>query len=111
MHVAGDEAPFVNLRMRVTAGGGGQLFWTTEEFPAFDEEKSLRFQTIPDGRMHDYRLELKRHPAWAGRTITQLRLDPANGSRSGEFNIELLKAEAPPKQTDPEEDQVSSRKD
>ncbi len=95
--VRGDDAPVLNLRMRVTAGSGGQLFWTTETSPAFDEEKSFRFQVIPDGRFHEYRLQLRQHPAWAGQTITQLRLDPCNGARAGEFNVDSLHtAQAPP---------------
>jgi hypothetical protein len=63
--------------------------------PEFDEDKSVRFQIIPDGRYHEYRLQMQQHPAWAGQTITQLRLDPCNGVRFGEFQIDYLRADKP----------------
>ena len=81
--------------MRVTSGSGGQLFWATDESPTFDETRSVRFQVIPDGRFHEYRLQMRQHPDWSEQTITQLRLDPCNGARAGEFNVDYLRAEQP----------------
>jgi hypothetical protein len=95
VRVRGDDVGELHLRMRITAGIQGQLFWTTEQSPEFDEEKSVRFTIIPDGRYHEYRLLMQQHPAWTGQTITQLRLDPCNGARSGEFQIDYLRAEKP----------------
>jgi hypothetical protein len=77
----------------VTAGRGGQLFWTTESSPGFSEDKTVRFPIQPDGLFHEYRLEPGRHPAWAGQTITALRIDPGNGATSGEFGIDYLRGE------------------
>ncbi|TVS13928.1 MAG: hypothetical protein EA424_20830 [Planctomycetaceae bacterium] len=95
VQIQGDDVAVVNLRMRVTAGSTGQLFWTTETSPEFDEEKSIRFRIIPDGRYHEYRVLMQQHPAWKGQTITQLRLDPCAGARSGEFQIDYLRADKP----------------
>lgn len=95
LRVDGDAVPAIKLRMRVTAGAGGQLYWTTEQSPEFDEDKSLSFPVIPDGRFHEYRLELRQHPQWTGQMITQLRLDPCNGARDGEFNVDDLRTELP----------------
>jgi hypothetical protein len=94
VRVRGDECPILKLRMRVTAGSGGQIFWSTDQSPGFEEDRSLRFKIIPDGRFHDYRLEMGQHPMWAGQTITGLRLDPCNGAGTGEFNIDFLQADA-----------------
>ncbi len=95
VQIQGDEVAVLNLRMRVTAGSTGQLFWTTEASPDFDEEKSIRFQIIPDGRYHEYRVLMQQHAAWKGQTITQLRLDPSAGARSGEFQIDYLRGDKP----------------
>ncbi|MCL4202341.1 MAG: hypothetical protein KJ000_07585 [Pirellulaceae bacterium] len=95
VNVQSADAATLNLRMRITAGSVGQLFWTTEQSPEFDEAKSVRFQIIPDGRYHEYRLQMRQHPDWSGQTITQLRLDPCNGVRFGEFQIDYLRADKP----------------
>jgi len=96
LRVAGDRHQSLRLGLRVTAGSTGQLYWTTETSPAFDEQKTVRFPIIPDGRFHEYRIELGQQPAWRGQTITGLRLDPSSGARSGEFNIDYLRAEYVP---------------
>ncbi len=71
------------------------MYWSTDKSPGFDEDKSVRFKIIPDGRFHDYRLEMAQHPMWAGQTITGLRLDPCSGAGTGEFNINLLRTDMP----------------
>ena len=95
VRVSGDDCPVIRLRMRVTAGYGGQLFWTTESSPGFGEDKTVRFAVQPDGQFHEYRLEPGRDPAWAGQTITALRIDPGNGAPSGEFGIDYVRGEKP----------------
>lgn len=91
LHVRGDECPTLVLRMRVTAGQGGQLFWMTEASPSFTEDKSIHFNVQPDGQFHEYRLETGKHPAWAGQTITALRIDPCGGAASGDFAIDYVR--------------------
>ena len=91
VRVVGDRCPVIRLRMRLTAGHGGQLFWTTESSPGFSEDKTVRFAIQPDGRFHEYRLELGRHAAWAGQTITALRIDPGNAATSGEMAIDYIR--------------------
>lgn len=91
LHVRGDECPTLVLRMRVTAGQGGQLFWMTEASPSFTEDKSIHFNVQPDGQFHEYRLETGKHPAWAGQTITALRIDPCDGAASGDFAIDYVR--------------------
>jgi len=91
----GNAYPQLRLRMRLTAGSGGQFFWTTESSPSFDEEKMIRFSVVPDNQFHEYRLELSRNPMWAGQMITAIRLDPTGGVNSGEFAIDYLRGERP----------------
>ncbi|MBM4033795.1 MAG: hypothetical protein FJ291_18710 [Planctomycetes bacterium] len=91
IRVKGDACPVLLIRMRSTAGPAAQLFWTTEASSAFDEEKSLHFQVQPDGQWHDYRLDVSKHPQWAGQTITAVRLDP--GDAPGEFAVGLIRSE------------------
>jgi hypothetical protein len=91
LRVRGDDCPVIVLKIRVTAGGGGQLFWMTEASPAFTEDKSLHLSVQPDGQFHEYRLEAGKHPAWAGQTITGLRIDPSDGGASGQFAIDYVR--------------------
>jgi hypothetical protein len=93
LRVAGDACQAIRLNLRVTADSGGQLFWTTESSPEFDEQKTIRFPVIPDGRFHEYRIDVGQHPAWKGQTITGLRLDPCGGARAGEFNVDYLRGD------------------
>ncbi|HUT90145.1 MAG TPA: hypothetical protein VMY37_11655 [Thermoguttaceae bacterium] len=93
VRVEGDECPVVRLRMRVSAGQGGQLFWTTAASPGFAEDKAVPFAIQADGQFHEYRLEPGRDPMWAGQTITALRIDPGNGAASGEFAIDYVRGE------------------
>ena len=93
--VPGRADEVLRLRMRLTAGSGGQFFWTTESTPDFDEEKSLRFAVIADREFHEYRLPVGHHPMWSGQTITAIRLDPTGGVASGEFALDYLRAETP----------------
>jgi hypothetical protein len=91
LRVRGDDCPVVVLRMRATAGGGGQLFWMTEASPAFTEDKSVPLGVRADGLFHEYRLEVGKHPAWSGQTITGLRIDPSDGGTGGEFAIDYVR--------------------
>jgi hypothetical protein len=89
----GDAYPVVRLRMRVTAGQGGQFFWTTQASPGFAEDKAVGFAIQADGQFHEYRLEPGADPMWSGQTITGLRIDPGNGAPSAEFGIDYLRGE------------------
>ncbi len=96
VRVEGDKCLAIRLNMRLTAGSGGQLYWTTESSPEFDEQKTARFPIIPDGRFHEYRIDVGQYASWKGQAITSLRLDPCNGARVGEFNVDYLRADYVP---------------
>ena len=96
LRVRGASCPVVVVRMRVSAGEGGQFFWATESSPDLAEDKVINFPIQADGQFHDYRLELGKHPLWAGQTITTLRIDPGNGASSAEFAIASIRGEVQP---------------
>jgi hypothetical protein len=78
MLVEGDRVAEVSIRIRADRGGAGQLYWTTESSPSFDEQKVLTFAYVPDGAWHEVRIAVGAHHAWRGQRITALRVDPAN---------------------------------
>ncbi|UCH35057.1 MAG: glycoside hydrolase family 99-like domain-containing protein [Armatimonadota bacterium] len=77
MGLPAQHAQRVVLRMNVSAGRQGQLFWTTGGDRAWSEGHSVRFDVIADGRMHEYVLDVANHPRWSG-TIRQFRFDPTD---------------------------------
>jgi len=91
IRVEGDDSPLIRLRMRLSAGQGGQLFWTTESSPGFAEDKAIPFALRPDGQFHEYVLNPARHPLWSGQTITALRIDPGNGALSADFAVDYIR--------------------
>jgi len=91
LRVAGDSCPVLRLRMRVTAGQGGEFYWTTAASPGFAPDKLVGFPLLADGQWHEYRIEPGKHPLWAGQTITGIRIDPGNGAPEGEFAIDYVR--------------------
>ena len=68
--------PQAEIRMRVDKGKSAQLFWTL--FPAgYTEESSIKFNLIPDGKFHMYRLNLAECPAWKSK-VDLMRFDPTD---------------------------------
>jgi len=93
MRFRGDACPAIRLRMRVTAGQGGEFYWTTEASPAFAPDKRIGFPLVADGQWHEYRLEPGKHPLWTGQTVTAIRIDPGNGAAQGELAIDYVRTE------------------
>jgi hypothetical protein len=74
--VQASKYPAIEIRMKVDKGKGAQLFWSPRG-KGFVELASAKFDLIPDGEFHVYRLDLAANPAWKG-TITAFRLDPTD---------------------------------
>jgi len=91
VRVDAGDSPVVAIRLRVSAGAGGQFFWTTLSSPAFGEAKSLRFPVTPDGQWHEIRLAAGEHPLWRGQTLTAIRIDPTSGVGSADFAIDYVR--------------------
>jgi hypothetical protein len=94
LRARGDASPVVRVRMRVTAGQGGEFFWTTLASRSFGEDKKVGFPLTADGQLHEYRLEVGRHPLWSGQTITAIRIDPGNGAAGADFAIDHVRGGA-----------------
>lgn len=75
-----DSAKFhrAEIRMKLDKGEGAQLFWAGKS-PGYTEPQSWRFDVIPDGEFHIYRLDLGSSPAWKGR-IRSFRFDPTDAA-------------------------------
>lgn len=95
LRVPGDSCPVLDIRMRVSAGQSGQLFWSTFASPGFAEQRGLQFPVTADGQWHTYRVATGRHSQWAGQTITALRIDPSHGAGGADFAIDFVRTSAP----------------
>ncbi len=65
----------ITIEMSVDQGNLAQLFFNRETDPLFDGEKTVPFEVIPDGDLHEYELHLRGTDAYRG-IVTQLRIDP-----------------------------------
>ena len=77
------------IRMSCDNGSAAQLFWITQEAPAWNEPKSTAFSLVADGNDHVYAISLHDNPNWKG-AIRQLRLDPTNAAQA-EFYIDYIR--------------------
>jgi len=75
----------IKLRMKITGGKAGQIFWITEEEKNWSEERSKSFQLLPDGEFHEYEINLSKEKNWKGR-IRQMRFDPTNAPAEMELD-------------------------
>ena len=89
MNVPPDSIERVLIGMRLTGGNVTQLFWGTSEESGFTEAKSARLAPETDGRFHLYVPDLAAHDEWAGKTITNLRIDPTNAAGAS-FEIAFI---------------------
>jgi hypothetical protein len=94
LDVDAEKAKTIVVRMKVTGGEGGQIYWSTKESSAIAEDKDVRFAVTADGQFHEYRVNMGAHPLWTG-TVTSLRLDPVNGkgASGASAEIDFIKAE------------------
>ncbi len=95
LNVLADNCPVIVLRMRVSAGQMGQLYWGTRQAPGFSEQRVMVFPIQADGQFHEYRIPVHEHPQWKGQVITELRIDPGNGASKAEFAIDYVRGVAP----------------
>ena len=80
----------LRIRMRLTAGEGGQGFWAVPG-TGVAPERSAGFPLKGDGQFHEYVIDLSGAPTWKG-YVTQLRIDP--GSAVGaEVEIDYVRVE------------------
>ena len=66
-----------------TSGTHAQVFWTVPG-AGTAQERSVRFEAIPDGQYHTYAVNLAASPTYQG-TITGIRFDPTDGNDPGGY--------------------------
>jgi hypothetical protein len=81
------------IRMSVTGGEVGSVFWGTVDSPGYSPQREIAFSVVPDGEMHEVRVPVGEDPAWAGHTITSLRVDPTGGEGGIEIRIDSITVE------------------
>jgi hypothetical protein len=60
------------------------IFWKTHSGPGFTNNRSVSFQTHPDGQYHIYEIDLSSSPYYKG-AIAGLRLDPVSTGKKGDY--------------------------
>lgn len=90
--VPGHAGDVLVIRLSVTRGGGGSVFWGTLNAPGYSPEREIPFPVVADGRVHEVRVPVGTHAAWAGQMITALRIDPT-GEAGAEVRIESVSLE------------------
>jgi hypothetical protein len=90
LRVSGRPEDELEVRSQSAVGAAICLYWITEDSPNWSEDKSIHLplQSGPDFK--SYLFEVGRHPRWAGKTITGIRLDPADGP-GGEFAVQSIR--------------------
>lgn len=97
--ISGDEASYILIRMNVSAGTEGQVFFTTFEDTTWNETKSRRFP-ITTGVWKQYLIDMSDVPGWRGSVIKQIRIDPTNASTGANgIQIDYIRVLAPQKDT------------
>jgi hypothetical protein len=74
----------LRLRARARANGPGEIFWVTDQSPAWGPDKSRGFPLVHDGEWHEYAVEFS-----ARGVLTDLRIDP--GTDAGSVEIEWIR--------------------
>ena len=73
----------------------GKIQFKTASDSIFDDDKSLSFEVIPDGKWHSYRIEMAPLNTWVG-YITNLKIIFAtNGQQEDEIFLEYIKIQNP----------------
>jgi hypothetical protein len=91
--LAPDSVQTVVVRMSLTCGKFGQLYFTAAGAKATAEEMCIHFDVVPDGQLHDIRIKVADHRLWRGHRIVGLRLDPEHGEAPGKVVIESIRGE------------------
>ena len=83
----GNNVPVVLIRMKSSAGGTGQLFWSNE-VGGITGTRSVTFPVTSGTAYKWYALDLSSNAEWAGHTIKSLRFDPPG--TSGSMSIDAI---------------------
>jgi hypothetical protein len=87
LDLAPDSVSTVVLRMKVSCGTFGRLYWQADGVKAPPEEMCLHFAVTPSADFTEIRIPVGRHKLWRGHRILGLRLDPEHGAAPGVAEI------------------------
>ena len=93
LDLAPDSVTTLVLRMRISCGRFGQLYFRAAGVDAAAEAMCVRFDVAPGPAFRDVRIPVGKHPLWNGHRIIQLRLDPEHGESPGLVEIESIRGE------------------
>jgi hypothetical protein len=88
-----DSVKTVVIRLRVTCGRFGQLYFRAADRQETAEEMCVRFPVKPGPALQELRIPVASHPLWKGHRIISLRLDPEHGEAPGSMEIESIRGE------------------
>lgn len=83
-----EDVPTLYLSAAYHLAGGtaanAQLFWEINNEGVFRESQSVRFDVIPDGEFHTYRIDFDSFSTYKG-LISRLRFDPVGRGQAGDY--------------------------
>ena len=82
------EVDGLKVRMKVSDGTKGRLYWTNDEVIDWSENCAVHFDVHADGEFHEYVLSLKDQPGWKG-LVQQFRFHPSE--KTGRIEIDSFK--------------------
>ncbi len=91
--VEGSPGDVLVIRLAASAGDAGCVFWATVNAPGFSPEREIPFGLAASDDIKEIRVPVGDHQAWAGQTITSLRIDPTSGATGAEVRIESISLE------------------
>ena len=77
------------IKMKIDNGTLAQIFWKTDQFPQFSEDRYINFPIKGDNKWHTYQVNLSSHKMWKGKII-QIRFDPSIAD-NGTFEIDYIR--------------------
>ncbi|NPV47312.1 MAG: hypothetical protein HPY69_10155 [Armatimonadetes bacterium] len=92
LHVEGRAGDVLVLRMECS-GGGGSVFWATEDGGGFAPSREITYGATGGPGVQEVRIAVGDHSLWAGRTITALRIDPPYRQIGDTVRIESIRLE------------------
>jgi hypothetical protein len=81
MAVQADLYPILNIRMKVSDGNTGQIFFITDSDPLWGEAKSLRFDLGGHRDFQTYTLDMSNLDGWKD-MVLNIRLDPTDAENA-----------------------------
>lgn len=94
LRLDGSTVTAITVRMKVSAGAQGQLYWLTETSPGFSEDRVVKFDLTPGEEFAEYRIVVGGHRLWDGQTITGIRLDFTGGAPDATAEIDYIRGTA-----------------